>query len=96
MPSLRSTSPISSPASGSSPGSSRSAASTIVTAVPNLANAWASSTPTAPPPATVNEAGADGAEAAERFPGVAAHLRGCGPGGEDFGGLLVAITRSVS
>jgi hypothetical protein len=39
---------------------------------------------------------ADGAEAAERFPGVAAHLRGCGPRGEDFGGLLVAITRSVS
>jgi hypothetical protein len=44
----------------------------------------------------VNEAGADGAEAAESFPGVAAHLRGCGPCGEDFGGLLVAITRSVS
>jgi len=44
----------------------------------------------------VDVVSADGAEAAERFPGVAAHLRGCGRCGEDFGGLLVAITRSVS
>ena len=54
----RSTSPISSPASGSSAGSIWSAASTIVTAVPDLANAWASSTPVAPASATVCEAGA--------------------------------------
>jgi len=40
IPSLRSTSPTSSLASSSSPGSNRSAASTIVTALPNLANAW--------------------------------------------------------
>lgn len=40
---------------------------------------------------------ADGAEAAERrFPGVAAHLRACGPCGEDFDGLLAAITATMS
>jgi hypothetical protein len=36
---------------------------------------------------------ADGAEAAElRFPGVAAHLRACGPCDQDFAGLLAAVT----
>lgn len=40
---------------------------------------------------------ADGAEAAgRRFPGVAAHLRACGPCGEDFDGLLAAITGTMS
>ena len=29
--------------------------------------------------------------AAERYPGIAAHLRACGPCGEDFDGLLAAI-----
>ena len=39
----------------------------------------------------------DGAEAAERrFPGVAAHLRACGPCGEDFAGLLAAVTGTVA
>lgn len=39
----------------------------------------------------------DGAEAAERrFPGVAAHLRACGPCGEDFDGLVAAVTGTVS
>jgi hypothetical protein len=32
-----------------------------------------------------------GAEAARRYPGVAAHLRACGPCGEDFDGLLLAV-----
>lgn len=37
------------------------------------------------------------AEAAERrFPGVAAHLRACGPCGEDFDGLVAAVTGTVS
>ncbi len=31
-----------------------------------------------------------GAEAARRFPGVAAHLLSCGPCTEDFEGLLLA------
>jgi hypothetical protein len=31
-----------------------------------------------------------GAEAARRYPGVAAHLRACGPCDEDFAGLLRA------
>ena len=31
------------------------------------------------------------AEAARRFPGVAAHLQACGPCGEDFDGLLLAV-----
>jgi hypothetical protein len=37
-----------------------------------------------------------GADAAERrYPGVAAHLRACGPCGEDFDGLLAAVTGTV-
>ena len=40
---------------------------------------------------------ADGADAAERrFPGVAAHLRACGPCGEDYDGLLAAVTGTAS
>ncbi|HUB41909.1 MAG TPA: hypothetical protein VMA72_23940 [Streptosporangiaceae bacterium] len=36
-------------------------------------------------------AGADPALAAQRYPGVAAHLRACGPCGDDFDGLLAAV-----
>ena len=32
-----------------------------------------------------------GAPAEQRYPGVAAHLRACGPCGEDFEGLLAAL-----
>jgi hypothetical protein len=32
------------------------------------------------------------ADAARRYPGVAAHLRACGPCAEDFDGLLAAVT----
>lgn len=35
---------------------------------------------------------ATGAPAEERYPGVAAHLRACGPCGGDFDGLLAAIS----
>jgi hypothetical protein len=35
---------------------------------------------------------AAGQDAAARYPGVAAHLDGCGPCGEDFTGLLLAVT----
>jgi len=35
---------------------------------------------------------AAGDDAAGRYPGVAAHLRACGPCGEDFAGLLLAVT----
>jgi hypothetical protein len=31
-------------------------------------------------------------DAAGRYPGVAAHLMACGPCGEDFAGLLLAVT----
>ena len=31
------------------------------------------------------------AEAAQRYPGVAVHLRACGPCGDDFDGLLAAV-----
>jgi hypothetical protein len=34
---------------------------------------------------------AAGAEAEQRYPGIAAHLRACGPCGEDFEGLLAVI-----
>jgi hypothetical protein len=33
-----------------------------------------------------------GEDAAGRYPGVAAHLLACGPCGEDFAGLLAAVT----
>ena len=35
---------------------------------------------------------ADAVVAAERYPGVAAHLRACGPCSEDFQGLLAAVS----
>jgi hypothetical protein len=35
---------------------------------------------------------ASGATADQRFPGVTAHLRACGPCGEDFEGLLAAVS----
>jgi hypothetical protein len=35
---------------------------------------------------------AAGQDAASRYPGVAAHLAACGPCGEDFTGLLLAVT----
>jgi hypothetical protein len=35
---------------------------------------------------------AAGRDAADRYPGVAAHLAACGPCGDDFAGLLAAIT----
>ncbi|HET6192060.1 MAG TPA: hypothetical protein VFE59_34255 [Trebonia sp.] len=34
---------------------------------------------------------AAGEDPAGRYPGVAAHLRACGPCGEDFTGLLFAV-----
>jgi hypothetical protein len=34
---------------------------------------------------------AAGEDAADRFPGVAAHLAACGPCGDDFAGLLAAV-----
>ena len=34
---------------------------------------------------------AAGAPAEQRYPGIAAHLRACGPGGEEFEGLLAAL-----
>jgi hypothetical protein len=37
---------------------------------------------------------AAGQDAASRYPGVAAHLAACGPCGEDFAGLLAAISGS--
>lgn len=39
---------------------------------------------------TVADAGA-----AQRYPGIAAHLRACGPCGEDFDGLLAAVRGSA-
>ena len=35
---------------------------------------------------------AAGEDAAGRYPGVAAHLAACGPCGEDFRGLLLAVS----
>ena len=38
---------------------------------------------------------AAGAPAAQRYPGIAAHLAACGPCGEDFDGLLTAVRDPV-
>jgi hypothetical protein len=35
------------------------------------------------------------ASAADRYQGIAAHLRACGPCGEDFDGLLAALSRGA-
>ena len=35
---------------------------------------------------------AAGEPAQERYPGIAAHLQACGPCGEDYTGLLQAVT----
>ena len=37
------------------------------------------------------ELSAGGGPAEQRYPGMAAHLRACGPCGEDFEGLLAAL-----
>jgi hypothetical protein len=37
------------------------------------------------------ELAAADASAAQRYPGIAAHLAACGPCGDDFDGLLAAI-----
>ena len=42
----------------------------------------------------VIEEGIDTTE--QRYPGVAAHLRACGPCGEDFAGLLAAVSGAMS
>lgn len=34
---------------------------------------------------------ASGAAAQQQYPGIAAHLRACGPCGQDFEGLLAAV-----
>lgn len=39
----------------------------------------------------VDLAAAGAARAEQRYPGIAAHLRACGPCGEDFEGLLAAV-----
>lgn len=39
---------------------------------------------------------AEGNRAHERYPGVAAHLRACGPCGADFDGLLAAVRESTA
>ena len=37
------------------------------------------------------ELAAAGGPAEQRYPGIAAHLRACGPCGDDFDGLLAAL-----
>jgi hypothetical protein len=41
------------------------------------------------------ELAAADASAAQRYPGIAAHLAACGPCGDDFDGLLAAIRDPV-
>jgi hypothetical protein len=38
---------------------------------------------------------AAGVPAEQQYPGIAAHLRACGPCGEDFQGLLAAVRREA-
>jgi hypothetical protein len=67
IPSPRMTWSMAAPCSGSSAGSACSAASTSVTRVPKRANAWASSSPTAPAPSTTSDDGASVASSASRL-----------------------------
>jgi hypothetical protein len=39
---------------------------------------------------------ADDANAADRYPGITAHLRACGPCSDDFEGLLAAVSSSTT
>jgi hypothetical protein len=39
---------------------------------------------------------ADDANAADRYPGITAHLRACGPCSDDFEGLLAAVNSSTT
>jgi hypothetical protein len=39
---------------------------------------------------------ATGGPAEQRYPGIAAHLRACGPCGEDFDALLAAVRDDAS
>ena len=39
---------------------------------------------------------AAGVQAEQRYPGIAAHVRACGPCGEDFEGLLAVIAGEAS
>jgi hypothetical protein len=39
---------------------------------------------------------ADGANAGDRYPGIIAHLRACGPCSDDFEGLLAALEDSAT
>ena len=57
MPRLRNARRRAADAAGSSPGTSRSSASTTVTSTPNDRQAEASSTPMTPPPSTTAEVG---------------------------------------
>jgi hypothetical protein len=45
---------------------------------------------------TYAELAAVGDPVAERYPGIAAHLRACGPYGEDFERLLTALRDEAS
>jgi hypothetical protein len=39
---------------------------------------------------------ADDPQAGDRYPGITAHLRACGPCSDDFEGLLAAVDSSAS
>src|SRR4249919_3141003 len=67
MPSAISAADSTADASGSSTASTRSAASTTVTADPNRTNTCASSRPIAPPPSTTKDAGTSSAWIAPRL-----------------------------
>ncbi len=67
IPSAANARASSSPASGSSAGTSRSARCTTVTAAPKRENTWASSQPTGPPPSTISEPGTSSTATASRL-----------------------------
>lgn len=55
------------PTSGSSPGSSRAAASSTVTVAPKRAKTWANSQPTGPAPSTISDSGTCSTATASRL-----------------------------
>jgi hypothetical protein len=91
MPSRRRTSPSASPSGAGSRLSTRSDISSRTTSAPKRRNAWASSTPTAPPPSTSRRRGTDVIAVASRLVQTPSSSRRPGTGGT-IGSEPVATT----
>ena len=95
MPSFASASPSARPSGAGSRGSSCSAPSTITTSPPSRRTAWASSTPTGPPPSTSSRRGTASIAVASRFVHRPSSPRSPGTGGMNGSAPLASTTFSA-